>query len=299
MKRLLGIALALTLAAAPAPAEGLRGPIRVAALNTVLTEVAREVGGDHVEVAGIVPPGVDPHTFSPSPADIRALADADLVLASGMGMESYLDRLVSSIGPRGVVVRVGDRLPEGIEVEGVRARTEKDPHWWGSIANVILAADLVRRELVRIDPAHAEEFAANTETYCARLRVLEAWVSAEVARLPAARRQLVTSHDAFGYFARDYGFAVHSLNGLSTESEADARTVAALIGLIRRERVGAVFAESSVDPRLVGDLVRETGVALGGTLYADGLGPKGSGAETYEAAYRHNVSAIVAALAGP
>lgn len=299
MKRLLGLALALALAAAPALAGGVRGPVRVAALNTVLSEIAREAGGDRVEVAGVVPPGVDPHTFSPSPADIRALADADLVLASGLGMESYLDRLVSSVGPRGAVVRVGDRLPAAIEVAGVRARTEKDPHWWGSIANVILAADIVRRELVRIDPAHAEEFAANTEAYCARLRVLQGWVSAEVARLPVARRHLVTSHDAFGYFARDYGFTVHSLNGLSTESEADARTVAGLIDLIRRERVRAVFAESTVDPRLVGDLVREAGVALGGTLYADGLGPRGSGAETYEAAYRHNVSAIVGALSAP
>jgi zinc/manganese transport system substrate-binding protein len=109
----------------------------------------------------------------------------------------------------------------------------------------------------------------------------------------------VTSHDAFGYFARDYGFTVHAINGLSTESEADARNVATLIDLIRRERIGAVFAENSVDPRLVEDLVRETGVRLGGTLYADGLGPPGSGAEGVDAMFRHNVTAIVGALARP
>jgi zinc/manganese transport system substrate-binding protein len=273
--------------------------VRVATLNTVLTEIARQVGGDRVAVVGIVSPGVDPHTFSPSPSDIRALVDADLVLASGLNLEGYLDRLVASAGPSGRIVAVGDALPLALQVPGAGGRAEKDPHWWNSIGNVILASDLVKRELSAVSPEHAEEFAANAEAYEARLRGLSAWVSAEVGRLPPGRRHLVTSHDAFGYFARDYGFSVHAINGLSTESEADARNVAALIELIRRERTRAVFAENSVDPRLVEDLVRETGVRLGGTLYADGLGPPGSGAESVDAMFRHNVTAIVGALAGP
>ena len=299
MSRARGAAFALLLAAVPALALAQRGPVRVATLNTVLTEVATQVGGNRVQVEALVAPGVDPHTFSPSPSDIRALVDSDLVLASGLNMEVYLDRLAAGVGSRGSIVAVGDRLARTLDTTLASGRTERDPHWWHSIPNVILAADVVRRELSRLDPAHAEEFSANTEAYCASRRGLEGWVASEVARLPAARRQLVTSHDAFGYFARDYGFTVHSLNGLSTESEADARTVAGLIDLIRRQGIRAVFAESSVDPRLVADLVRETGVVLGGTLYADGLGPVGSGAETYEAMYRHNVAAIVGALSAP
>ena len=164
---------------------------------------------------------------------------------------------------------------------------------------MIAAADLVRAEFSRERPASADAFARNALAYRRRLAALKAWVSAEVARLPPARRQLVTSHDAFGYFARDYGFAIHSINGLSTESEADARHLAALIDLIRREKIRAVFAESSANPRLVANLLEETGARLGGTLYADGLGPAGSGAESYEAMYRHNVLAIVGALSGP
>ena len=293
----LALGLASCLAAARGGEPGAR--IRVATLNTVLTEVARQVGGARVEVVGIVAPGVDPHSFNPSPSDVRALVDAEIVLASGLNMEAYLDRLVVSVGPRGRVVAVGNELPTVLDLPGSPGRVEKDPHWWHSIGNVILSADLVRREFTRLRPQNAEEFAANAEGYSARLRELEAWVSSEVGRLPPGRRHLVTSHDAFGYFARDYGFTVHAINGLSTEGEADARNVAGLIDLIRRERIGAVFAENSVDPRLVENLVRETGVRLGGTLYADGLGPPGSGAETYEQMYRHNVGAIVGALALP
>lgn len=292
--------VALGLAAcAAASGQGDPRPLRVATLSTVLAEIAAKVGGSGVEVTNLVLPGVDPHTFNPSPADVRALVDADVVLASGLGLEGYLGRLTAGAGPRGRVIEVGDALPLVLAVPGAGSAGEKDPHWWHSIGNMVLATDLVRREFSRARPASAVAFAANAGAYRARLEALAAWASAQVAALPPGRRQLVTSHDAFGYFARDYGFTVHAINGLSTESEADARHLAALIDLIRREGIRAVFAESSANPRLVANLLDETGVRLGGTLYADGLGPPGSGAETYEAMYRHNVIAIVGALTRP
>jgi zinc/manganese transport system substrate-binding protein len=263
----------------------------VVTLSTVLTEVAREVGGSRVQVVGLVRPGVDPHTFGPSPADVRAVVDADVVIASGLNLEAYLDRLVANSGTRARILSVGDALPGGAPGRG-----ERDPHWWHSIDNMILAAELVRAEFTRELPGSGDYFSANALAYEEGLRRLKAWAAAEVARLPPGRRQLVTSHDAFGYFARDYGFTIHPISGLSTESEADARRLAGLIDLIRRDRIPAVFAEDSVNPRLVENLVRETGVRLGGTLYADGLGPAGSGAETYEGMYRHNVATIVDAL---
>ena len=267
-------------------------PLRVVALNTVLAEIAREAGGDQVVVTSLVPAGVDPHTFDPSAADLRTMVDADLVLASGLQMESYLDRLVTKIGPAGKVVFVGNALPSVLALAG----GEKDPHWWHSIDNVLFATELVGRELGRLRPALADDFAGRGLAYARRLRTLETWVTGEMAALPPARRQLVTSHDAFGYFARDYGFTVHAIAGLSTDGEADARHLAQLIDLIRREHIRAVFAESSVNSTLVANLVAETGVQIGGTLYADGLGTADSDAATYEAMYRHNVRTIVAAL---
>jgi zinc/manganese transport system substrate-binding protein len=288
----------LGLAACAAAAEpGAARPLRVATLGTVLAEIAVQVGGDGALVVNIVRSGVDPHTFNPSPPEIRTLVDADLVLASGLGIEGYLGRLVASVGPRGRVVSVGDALPAALSMDGKGG--EKDPHWWHSIGDMLFAVDLVRSEFSRARPENADAYARNAAGYRGRLMGLKAWASAQVATLPRARRQLVTSHDAFGYFARDFGFAVHSINGLSTESEADARHLAALVDLVRRDQIRSIFAESSANPRLVANLLDETDVRLGGTLYADGLGPPGSGAETYEGMYRHNVLAIVAGLTGP
>lgn len=267
-------------------------PLRVVALNTVLAELAREVGGADVAVNNVVRPGVDPHTFDPSAADLRAMVDADLVLASGLQLESYLDRVVAKIGPMGKVVRVGDALPGVLTLPG----GEQDPHWWNSVDNVILATALVRAELARLRPASAGAFAERAAAYTQRLRALKTWIAGELATLPPAQRQLVTSHDAFGYFARDYGFTVHAISGLSTDGEPDARQLARLIDLIRREHIRAVFAESSVNSAVVANLVAETGVQLGGSLYADGLGPADSDAGTYEAMVRHNVRTMVEGL---
>ncbi|MFI5357918.1 MAG: metal ABC transporter solute-binding protein, Zn/Mn family [Opitutales bacterium] len=275
-----------------AAAERPERQLRVVALNTVLAEIVREVGDDWVVVNGLVRPGVDPHTFEPSAADLRAMVDADLVLASGLQLESYLDRLVAKIGPAGRVVVVGDALPSVLSLAG----GEKDPHWWHSIDNVLFATDLVQAELTRLRPARAAEFVRNAQSYRQQLLALKTWVATELATLPPARRQLVTSHDAFGYFARDYGFTIHPIAGLSTDAEPDARHLANLIDLLRREHIRAVFAESSVNSNLVANLVAETGVRLGGTLCADGLGPADSDAATYEAMYRHNVRTIIDAL---
>ena len=283
--------------AACAAAQAQSRPLRVVTLSTVLTEISREVGGAQVEVTGLVRPGIDPHSFNPSPADMRSVVDADLVLASGLNLEAYLVRLVASVGPGGRVVAVGDSLPVVLLTPG--GGGEKDPHWWHSIADMAAAVDLVRAEFARMRPASAEFFARNAAAYTAGLRELQSWSAAEVARIAPGRRELVTSHDAFGYFAHDFGFTVHPINGLSTESETDAKHLAGLVDLIRRDRIPAIFVESTANPRLVENLLGETGARLGGTLYADGLGPNGSGAETYDSMYRHNVRAIVGALSTP
>ncbi|MDR0353997.1 MAG: metal ABC transporter substrate-binding protein, partial [Opitutaceae bacterium] len=172
-----------------------------------------------------------------------------------------------------------------------------DPHWWQSIDCVDYIAGRIGEELARLRPESAATFARNTRACRQRLSALKTWAAAEVSRIPPGRRHLVTSHDAFGYLARDYGFEIHPLAGLSTDSEPDARRLAVLIKLIRDKKIPAVFAENNANPRVIANLVSETGARAGGTLYADGPGPEDSAAATYETMYRHNIRTLVEALA--
>lgn len=278
-------------------------PLRVVTLHTVLTELAKQVGGGDVVVQGLVRAGIDPHAFEPSATDVRTLADADLILAAGLSLERYLDRIVDNAADAKRVVRLGDRLPNPICSEGHdhsadhgHDHGELDPHWWHSPANVITATRIIAEELASRDPAHADRYQTAAAAAIAHLQGLQVWAQTEIARIPPARRVLITSHDAFGYLARDLGLRIHPIAGLSSDGEPDARTLAELTKTIRREKIPAIFPEATLNPRLAQMLVSETGIKLGGLLYADGLGPKNSNADTYEAMYRHNVSAIVAAL---
>jgi zinc/manganese transport system substrate-binding protein len=281
---------ALALAAAGAAAA----PLRVVTLSPVLTEMAREVGGPEVAVTGLLPPGVDPHTFEPAPADMRALANAELVLASGLGLETYLDKLAANSGTRARMVAVGDGLPAPLTIE-VRGRREPDPHWWNSIAATEAATRRVADELARLRPASAAGFSRRAAARVADLDRLDAWTRAQLAPLPPARRQLVTTHDAFGWFARDYGFTVHPIAGLSPGAEPNAREVARLADLIRQTGIPAVFIENSEGSKLAAALAAEAGARLGGALDGDGLVPGPEG-DSYEAMFRHNVLTIAAAL---
>ncbi|OAM90426.1 hypothetical protein AW736_08080 [Termitidicoccus mucosus] len=164
---------------------------------------------------------------------------------------------------------------------------------------MIHATGLVRAEYTRQRPAWGEDFSRNAKLYQQRLTALKEWGASQMSTLPASSRHFVSSHDAFGYLAHDYGLAVHSISGLSTESEPDARRMTELVNLIRREHIRAIFAEESANSRLLQNLARETGVRIGGALYADGLGPADSDAATYGAMYRHNVRTIVESLRSP
>jgi len=270
-------------------------PLRIATLSTVLTEVAREVGGPEVVVTGILAPGVDPHTFEPSPADLRAITQADLVLASGLGLENYLDRIAANSGAGARIVEAGRVLGPTVLTVGGGDRAEPDPHWWHSIAAMITVTRWVTDELTGLRPGSAAGFRDRAGAYVARLAALETWTRLELAALPSARRQLITTHEAFGWFARDYGFGMHAISGLSTEDEPDARDFAALVEFIRRRHIPAIFPESDENSRLAAALARESGARLGTPLYADGLVPADDGA-SYDAMYRHNVRAIVAGL---
>ncbi len=287
---------ALALALAVVPGLAAAPALKVASLSTVLTDVARGVGGDQVQVIEIVKAGIDPHEFQPTPGDVQAIAGADVVLISGKGLEGYLAKLESSAGgAAGKYVDVGGQIGGSLKLKE-DARTVEDPHWWHSVANVRKAVGVVRDAFTRADAADKDVFAKDAAAYLARLDELEGVIKLKIAELPRNKRKLVTSHDAFGYFARDYGFKVYPVEGVSTADEPSSRQIADLIATLKEQKVKAVFFENTQNPKVLSSITHETGATIGGELYADGLGTADSDAATYDAMMRHNVNTIVNAL---
>jgi ABC-type Zn uptake system ZnuABC Zn-binding protein ZnuA len=277
--KLLGILLLLL---ACARADDAR--LRVSSFSTVLTEIVREVGGEKVGVTGHVKPGVDPHDFRPQPKDLETVAGADLILVSSSRIEGYVEKLREAAGGKSVLLEVGAQLPSAAN----------DPHWWHSIGNITRATRIVRDELIRQRPAAREYFSANAAAYSQRLGELEKWVKRKVAELPRDRRKLVTNHDSFGSFAKEFGFAVYPIAGVTKNDQPGGRKVAEIIGVIRAQGVKAIFSEDTENPKVIGHITHEAGVKLGGSLLSDGLGAKPN--DTVEAMFRHNVTTIVEAL---
>lgn len=292
---LLGLVSALTAEAT--------GELRVVSFSTVLTEIAGQVGGNNAKVVGLVIAGEDPHEYQPTPADLKQVGNANLVLLSGKHIEHYLDKIQQATGGKVDSLSVGDQLPSlqtkpnsdgQANKEAEETGAAEDPHWWHSVANVKKATTIVLDEFVKLDPTNRADYEKNATAYLASLDQLDKWARRKVAELPRNRRKLVTSHDAFQYFARDYGFTIYAIEGISTETEPSNQHVAELIDEIKQQGVKAIFLESNLNPKVMGEITRETGVRIGGTLYADGLGTGAEG--TYAGMVRHNVSTIVDAL---
>lgn len=266
--------------------------LRVASLSTITTDLANQVGGRHVLISPIVKAGTDPHEFEPSPSDVKNVAKADLVLFTGKGMEGFLAKLEDAAGGRVTFVDVGRDIPSLTMTE--EGRRVDDPHWWHDVGNMKRATRTVMAAFIKTDPAHAADYQRNAEAYLASLNELDRWIRVRMAELPRSQRKLVTSHDALQYFARDYGFVILPIKGVSTGEEPSSMHVRELIEIIRRERVKAVFLESIENSRAVEQVGAETGAKTGGILYSDGLGD--TEASTYESMMKHNVSTIVDSL---
>jgi zinc/manganese transport system substrate-binding protein len=283
-------------------------PVRVSSFSTILTEVAEQVGGSRVKVTAHIKPGMDPHEFQPKPADLKTVSESQVVLLSAKHMEGYVGKLKEATGGKGVVVEVGDKFPSlkmkagdhdhghahGKGDEHGHGELVEDPHWWHSIANVKRAAKVVRDEFTKVSPADKATFAKNADAYTAKLDALQKWVNNKVAELPRNQRKLVTSHDAFQYFARENGFTIYAVEGISTTDQPSSKKVAELIATIKKQGVKAIFGESFQNPKVLSEITKETGAKLGGELLADGLGE--GDASTYEGMTKHNVSTIVDAL---
>ena len=272
---------------------------KVVATFSILGDLARNVGGERVEVETLVGPDGDAHVYSPTPADGRRLAAAALVVANGLRLEGWIGRLIRSSGTKARVVEAAKGV-EPVKAEGRQEHghdhADVDPHAWQSVANVKIYVANIRDGLIAADPAGKASYEANAAAYLARLDELDGEIRAAVERMPRDRRKIITSHDAFGYFQKAYGIGFIAPQGVSTEAEASAKDVGLIIRQIRREKIPAVFLENVSDPRLAERIAKESGAKIGGRLYSDALSAPDGPAGTYIDMMRHNIRALGAAL---
>jgi zinc/manganese transport system substrate-binding protein len=268
--------------------------IDVVATTTQAADLARSVGGGRVHVKAILRPNADPHEYEPRPSDALALRNADLVIRSGGDVDDWLGGLLRNAG----------RKPRELTLLDVVRRQQEhgsvDPHWWQDPRNGIRAVGAIQRALARVDPAGAKAYRLNGRRYVARLARLDHQIALCIGRIPPGQRKLVTTHDALGYYARRYGITVVGalIPSLSTQAAPSARQTQALVGQIRREHVKAIYPESSINPKLERAVARETGARVGGALWADTLGPKGSSGRTYISSLVANTASLVSGLTG-
>ena len=289
-KRTLAALAALLLFPLPAHAA----PLNIVASFSILGDMTQQIAGDDAHVKSIVGPDSDAHAYEPSPADAKALAAADLVIVNGLGFESWLGRLISSSGYAKPVITA----TSGIAPLTFAGTNHEDPHAWQDLANGRIYAANIRDALIAADPAHAAAYRANATSYIAKIDALNASTRSELAAIPEAKRQIISTHDAFGYFARAYGVAFIAPPGLNPESSVSAADVAHLIDLIRARHVRVLFLENIADPRLIRQLQADTGATIGGTLYSDALSPPEGPAGTYLALFAYNVRQLVDGMKG-
>ncbi|MDR6676382.1 metal ABC transporter substrate-binding protein [Pseudomonas oryzihabitans] len=294
----LGAALLLAIAGQAQAAE----PIKAVATFTVIADVVKQVGGDHVQVTSLVGPNGDPHAYEPTPADAQALKQADVVFMSGLHMEGWMDRLIKASGQARppVILSEGIKTREMAEDEDGHDDHDHehgvDPHVWNNPLNVVVYTRNVVKALSQIDPADAAVYKANGDRYIAKLEALDRYAREQIAQVPKARRKVLTSHDAFGYFGDAYGVQFISPLGISTEAEASAQDVGKLIRQIKKEHVTTYFFENSNDPRLVQQIAKASGAQPGGELYVEALSPANGPAPTYADMFRYNVDTLVKAM---
>lgn len=284
--------------------------LKVLATTSIVGDIVNNVGGEAVELTVLLPLGTDPHSFSPAPADLASVADAHVIFANGMGLEEFLDEMIENAGGEAAIVHVSHGIEpreleagQGHEHEGEEHESEHhhhegaDPHTWMTPANATIFVHNIEHALSELDPAHAEAYSTNAETYEAKLAELDTWVKAQINSIPADNRELVADHITFGYYTDRYGLEMIGavLPSVSTNAEPSAQDLAKLQDAISEYGVKAVFVGTSVNPVLAERMAEDTGTQLV-PLYTGSLGEPGSGAETYVDYIRYNTRAIVDAL---
>ena len=279
------------------------GKYRVVTTIGMITDIVGNVGGDRVEVIGLMGPGVDPHLYKASAGDVQKLNSASLIFYNGLHLESKMADILAKMSGNTKTVAVTDAVDRSLLLTPPEFEGQYDPHLWFDVTLWMKAVGKVRDALSEFDPDNALAYWSNAQRYFAKLAELHAYVEAQVNRVPAEQRVLVTAHDAFNYFGKAYGFEVRGLQGISTATEAGIADVQALATFIAERRIPAIFVESSVSPRsleAVKAAVKSKGfnVEIGGELFSDAMGNEGTPEGTYIGMVRHNVDTIVTALIG-
>jgi len=270
------------------PQAATESPIKVMAAESFLTDIAQQVAGERLHIDGLIPPGLEPHSYEPTPQDIARVADSDLLLISGAGLEGWLKNILTNIGG-------SEKISEASS--GLVAKNG-DPHFWLDPNNVLVYVDNIRDALIKIDPLGKDVYNSNAETYKQKLRELDAWIQQEVAKIPPRQRLLVTNHETLGYFADRYGFEILGsvLSSLSSEASPSAQQLAQLRDAMRAHTVKAIFLDITDNPQLAEQIAAETQAKVITDLYSEFLSPADGPASTYLEMMKHLVTVIVNAL---
>ena len=288
--------LAAILLAACLPQPSTRGGLRVLATTTFLADIAQNVAGQRVEVTSLIPVGVDPHEYQLTPQDTTRIAQAQVLIANGVGYETWLQRTLTNVGGQRVEVIASNGITPHPDTSG--GHQEGDPHLWLDPNNVIQYVENIRDGLTQADPAGAAIYKTNAAAYIEQLRSLDTWITEQVNQIPPEKRMLVTNHEAFGYFAARYGFKIIGtiIPSLSTEASPSAQQMAALIDQIKAAKAPAIFVEVGVNTNMADQIASETGTRVVSGLYLETLSAKNGPAPDYISMMKYDVTQIVGAL---
>ena len=288
------VALALCALATASPAAD---KLPVMASFSILADLVRVVGGERVAVTTLVGPDEDAHVFEPNPLDAKNMLRTRLLVVNGLGFEPWAQKLVKAAGYKGQIVVASQGITaRTLHADKAHTHLETDPHAWQDPGNVVRYVRNIAFALGKLDPAGAAGYQSNSDAYVKELQALDTWATAQFAALPADKRKVITSHDAFGYFAAHYQLRFMAPQGVSTEAEPSAKEVAQLIKQIQREKIRAVFVENMSNPKLLAQLAKDTGVTIGPSLYADALSGPDKPGPTYLKMMRYNVTQLAAGM---
>lgn len=296
IQRLLQLAVAVMVTSGITAADL---PVSVVTGNTIVQDIAAQIGGERIQATCLLQPGIDPHSYQPVPADVQRLAGARLVIINGLGFEGWFEGLAKESGCKATVV-IASRGITPLKMAGEDGQhvLVDDPHAFNAITNGVRYAENIRDALIATDGAGAEGYQSRAATYIAALRQADAEAKKQFASLAKAQRKLVTNHDALQYFAKEYGFEILAPNTALEDSQPSAKDLAELVDFIKRQGVKGVFLEFGKNEKIIQQVATEAGVTVGAELYLDGVGPAGSPAATYLGMFRHNVTSIIAGLHG-
>ncbi|WP_019220714.1 metal ABC transporter solute-binding protein, Zn/Mn family [Bartonella senegalensis] len=274
--------------------------IRAIASFSILADLVKNVGGDHISMTTFVGPNANTHTYEPTPRDAQALRNAHIIFINGLHLEGFIDRLITASGTKAMLVEVSANIPpleiKNQEQSAKHHHSDVDPHAWQTIPNVEIYIKNITIAFCKIDQQSCASYRKNAESYMQKLKEKQEILKTKIATIPKDKRIIITSHDAFGYFAQEYGFTILAPQGASTEAEATAADVAKLIKQIKANNAAALFVENISNPRLIKQISKETGLKIGGTLYSDALSNKNGPAATYLDMMEHNVKTIIDAI---